>query len=107
MLKVKKYPDNVFFYFDPPYFGTTATYNENNGWNEQDESDLYAELEKLSANNVKWVMSNVINNKGKVNQILIDWIDSHNYKVHTFDGFTYMACGKGNSEAKEVLITNY
>ena len=39
--------------------------------------------------------------------MLIDWIDSHNYNVHTFDGFTYMACGKGNSEAKEVLITNY
>ena len=107
LLKVNKYPDNVFFYFDPPYLGTTATYNENNGWNEKDESDLYAELENLSANNVKWAMSNVINNKGKVNQMLIDWIDSHNYKVHTFDGFTYMACGKGNSEAKEVLITNY
>lgn len=107
LLKVKKYPDNIFFYFDPPYLGTTATYNENNGWNEQDESDLYAELEKLSANNVKWAMSNVINNKGKVNQMLIDWSDSHNYNVHTFDGFTYMACGKGNSEAKEVLITNY
>lgn len=107
LLKVKKYPDNVFFYFDPPYLGTTATYNENNGWNEKDESDLYAELENLSANNVKWAMSNVINNKGKVNQMLIDWIDGHNYNVHTFDGFTYMACGKGNSEAKEVLITNY
>lgn len=52
-------------------------------------------------------MSNVINNKGKVNQMLIDWIDKNNLNVHTFDGFTYMACGKGNSEAKEVLITNY
>lgn len=52
-------------------------------------------------------MSNVINNKGKVNQMLIDWIDDHNYNVYTFDGFTYMACGKGNSNAKEILITNY
>lgn len=107
LLKVKNYPENVFFYFDPPYLGTTATYNENNGQNEQDESDLYAEIEKLSANNVKWAMSNIINNKGKVNQMLIDWIDKNGYNVYTFDGFTYMACGKGNSEAKEVLITNY
>lgn len=103
----ERYTEDVFYYFDPPYLGTTATYNENNGWNEQDESDLYAELEKLSANNVKWAMSNVINNKGKVNHMLIDWIDKNNYNVHTFDGFTYTACGKGNSEAKEVLITNY
>ena len=103
----KEFPKDVFFYFDPPYLGTTATYNENNGWNESDESDLYDTLEFLTKNGSKWAMSNVINNKGKVNQMLIDWIDNHNYNLHTFDGFTYMACGKGNSEAKEVLITNY
>ena len=106
LLKKKCY-ENMFFYFDPPYLGTTATYNENNGWSEQDETDLYSAIEKLSEYNVKWAMSNVINNKGKVNQMLIDQIDDHNYNVHTFDGFTYMACGKGNSNANEVLITNY
>lgn len=107
LLKVKKYPDNAFFYFDPPYLRTTATYNENNGWCETDEQDLYNELERLTAKGVKWAMSNVINNKGKVNEMLITRLDKNNYTVHTFDGFTYMACGKGNSEAKEVLITNY
>lgn len=98
---------NTFFYFDPPYLGTTATYNENNGWNETDEQDLYNILEVLNKKGVKWAMSNVVNNKGKINQMLIDWIDKNKFNVHTFDGFTYMACGKGNSEAKEVLITNY
>lgn len=102
-----KFSENVFFYFDPPYLGTTATYNENNGWNKQDETCLYDILEKLSENNIKWAMSNVINNKGKINNMLIDWLDNHNYNTYTFDRFTYMACGKGNSEAKEVLITNY
>lgn len=101
------YTNNMFFYFDPPYLGTTATYNENNGWSEQDETDLYAELEKLSDKNIKWAMSNVVNNKGKVNQRLLSWSESTGYNMHTFDGFTYAACGKGNSEAKEVLITNY
>lgn len=24
--------ENTFFYCDPPYYNTTATYNENNGW---------------------------------------------------------------------------
>ena len=27
--------------------------------------------------------------------------------IYTFDKFTYMACGKGNSNAKEVYICNY
>ena len=99
--------DKAFFYFDPPYLGTIATYNENNGWNESDEQDLYDTLEFLTKNGSKWAMSNVINNKGKVNQMLINWIDSHNYNVHTFDGFAYTACGRGNSKAKEVMITNY
>lgn len=107
LIKHKQYPVDIFFYFDPPYLGTTATYNENNGWNETDEQDLYDVLEFLTENGSKWVMSNVINNKGKVNQMLIDWIDKNKFNVHTFDGFTYSACGKGNSEAKEVLITNY
>lgn len=99
--------DNMFCYFDPPYLGTTATYNENNGWNKQDETDLYTLLEMLSVYNVKWALSNVLTNKGKVNQMLLDWLDKYNYNVYTFDGVTYTACGKGNSEAKEVLITNY
>lgn len=107
LLSSDKLSDNAFFYFDPPYLGTTATYNENNGWCETDEQDLYNVLENLTANGAKWAMSNVINNKGKVNEMLITWLDKRNYAVHTFDGFAYSAFGKGNSKAKEILITNY
>lgn len=107
LLSSKTFSDNVFFYFDPPYLGTTATYNENNGWCETDEQDLYNVLENLTTNDIRWAMSNVINNKGKINEMLAEWLTKNNYMVHTFDGFTYMACGKGNSGAKEVLITNY
>lgn len=107
LLYANKYPEGIFIYLDPPYLGTTATYNENNGWNEDDEKELYKLINHLSEHNVKWAMSNVINNKGKVNQMLINWIKNNNVNVHIFDKFTYSACGKGNSEAKEVLITNY
>ena len=96
-----------FVYLDPPYFNTTATYNESGGWNETDENNLYDFCERLSENNIKWGMSNVFENKGVVNQKLIDWCDKNNLNVYTFDKFTYMACGKGNSNAKEVFITNY
>lgn len=97
--------DKDFVYLDPPYLNTTATYNENGGWNSDDQNDLYKLCDWLTENNIKWAMSNVFSNKGVVNQKLIDW--STKYNVLTFDKFTYMACGKGNSEATEVLITNY
>lgn len=52
-------------------------------------------------------MSNVFKNKGIENTDLIKWVERNEYKVHTFDGFNYMACGKGNANTIEVLITNY
>lgn len=109
LLNSLKYANNTFVYFDPPYLGTTATYNENNGWNSRNEKDLYVIADYLTTKNVKWAMSNVVSNKGKINQELIDWLDRHkdDYNVYSFDGFTYTACGKGNSNASEVLITNY
>lgn len=96
-----------FVYLDPPYFNTTATYNENGGWSEKDENDLYAFCENLDARGVRFAMSNVFENKNIKNERLINWVDKMDWNVYTFDGFTYMACGKGNSDAKEVLITNY
>lgn len=99
--------ENDFIYLDPPYLNTTATYNENGGWTIGDEDNLYKVCEDLDSKNIKWAMSNVFENKGELNQKLIDWCSSRGYNVYTFDKFTYMACGKGNSNAKEVLITNY
>jgi hypothetical protein len=52
-------------------------------------------------------MSNVFENKGIINQKLIDWCNKNGWKVFAFDKFTYMACGKGNSNAQEVFICNY
>ena len=40
------YTDKSFFYADPPYLITCATYNEQEGWTEKDEYDLLAYLEK-------------------------------------------------------------
>lgn len=94
-----------FVYLDPPYLNTTATYTENGGWNEKDQNDLYDFCDGLTECGIRWAMSNVFENKGVVNDELIKWADKYN--VYKFDKFTYMACGKGNSNAKEVLIANY
>lgn len=99
--------DKDYVYLDPPYFNTMATYNECDGWNENDEKDLYKFCEKLSDKNIKWGMSNVFENKGVVNQSIKEWCNKNNWKIYTFDKFSYTACGKGNSNAKEVFIRNY
>ena len=98
---------NDFVYLDPPYLNTTATYNEKNGWSEVDEDDLYKLCEELDRKGVRFGLSNVFKNKGVTNEKLISWCNEKGWNVYTFDKFTYTACGKGNSNAKEVFITNY
>ena len=71
------------------------------------ENDLYDLCENLNNKNIKFGLSNVFVNKGVENTKIIEWCNKNNWNVYTFDKFTYMACGKGNSNAKEVFITNY
>lgn len=96
-----------FFYCDPPYYNTTAVYNENDGWTDKDEKDLYYCLDAQNYYGAKWALSTVLENKGKTNPILEKWLSENDYNIYSFDGHTYSACGKGNSHAKEILVTNY
>lgn len=106
-LNISELNENDFVYLDPPYLNTTAVYNENGGWSEKDEDDLYEVCEKLNKNGIKFGLSNVFSNKNIENTKLIDWCNKNNWNVYAFDKISYSACGKGNSNAKEVFITNY
>lgn len=106
-LKVDKLSPLDFVYLDPPYLNTTAVYNENDGWQLKDEEDLFSLCETLNKQGIKFGMSNVIQCKGKENKPLKDWCTKMGWNMYTFDKFTYMACGKGNSNAQEVYIRNY
>lgn len=99
--------ENDFVYLDPPYLNTTATYNENEGWNIIDENDLYELCESLNNKHIKFGLSNVFENKGVKNEKIIKWCEDNNWNIYSFDKVSYSACGKGNSNAKEVFITNY
>lgn len=61
---------NSLVYCDPPYLITTATYNENGGWEESDENKLLEFLDRLNRRGIKFALSNVIEHKGKKNTIL-------------------------------------
>jgi DNA adenine methylase Dam len=97
-------------YCDPPYLITTATYNEKEGWTEQDEIDLLTILDNLSERGIKFALSNVLQHEGKQNILLHEWISQHNYVVHNlFMDYHYSNYQKKSkkAESQEVLITNY
>lgn len=98
-----------FVYLDPPYLHTTATYNENGGWTEQDEKDLLFMLDTLDKSHIKFALSNVFENKGSRNEILIEWAKKYNvhYLNHTYSHCNYQSKDKGTNTTVEVLITNY
>lgn len=101
---------NSLVYCDPPYLITTATYNEKDGWNEQDELDLLAILDNLNERGIKFALSNVLQHEGKENTLLQEWIGRNNYIVHDlFMDYHYSNYQKKSkkAESQEVLITNY
>ena len=97
-------------YLDPPYLISTATYNEGGGWTERDETDLLGFMDMLNAHGIKFVLSNMLEHKGRKNQLLIDWIGQRNLQVvdinMDYSNSNYQVEGK-DSRTKEVLVKNY
>lgn len=94
----------TFVYCDPPYLITLGSYNDGkrgfNGWNEKEEKRLLNFLDKLNNSGVKFMLSNVLEHKGKKNELLINWVKENNYKVIEYNG-------KTRKKRKEVIIINY
>lgn len=101
---------NSFVYADPPYLITNASYNEQGGWNESCEYELYNLLDILNSLGVKFALSNVIENKGIKNKILEEWISNRNYNIHyinkNYNNSNYQIKDR-SKKTIEVLITNY
>ena len=100
-----------FFYVDPPYLITCATYNEQGGWTRQDERDLLAYLEEADQRGIRFALSNVLESKGRKNEILEAWIKEHRqFRVIPLDyGYGNSSYhGKNRkSRTKEVLVVNF
>lgn len=108
-LEPKELNDKDFVYFDPPYLVTCATYNEKDGWNQQDDIDLMNLCDRLNDNNVKFAISNVFENKGKSNDMLKEWSNKYNvyHLNNTYANCNYHTKDKSKNNTDEVLITNY
>lgn len=96
--------DDSFVYCDPPYYITLGSYNDGKrgfkGWSEKDELRLYKMLEKLNTKGIKFMLSNVLDHKGKHNDLLDDWMRRNNFHVIPYTG-------KARGGRKEILVTNY
>jgi adenine-specific DNA-methyltransferase len=99
-----------FVYLDPPYLLGLASYNEMGGWTEKDEKDLYALLNRLNKKGIRFALSNVLEHKGDINNIMKEWAKKYNYNVHKLDydykNSNYHSTAKDN-RTEEVLVTNY
>jgi len=107
---------NDFVYCDPPYLITTGSYNDGKrgfkGWGEREELLLLEILDTLNHNNIKFALSNVLEHKGKSNDILKNWIKNNsNYRVNYLDfnyaNSNYQTIVRDKKASIEVLITNY
>lgn len=108
-LEPKELNDKDFVYFDPPYLVTCATYNEKDGWKQQNDIDLMNLCDRLNDNNVKFAISNVFENKGKSNDMLKEWSNKYNvyHLNNTYANCNYHTKDKSKNNTDEVLITNY
>lgn len=107
-LKRDFFGKNDLVYCDPPYLNSTATYNEQNKWKDEDEVRLLKWLDKLNDKGIKFALSN---NLKYENPYLKQWIKENEgrYKVHYLKA-DYRNCNyqkKDKSEDMEVLIVNY
>ena len=101
--------NEIFIYLDPPYFNTTATYNEGrgiSGWTIDKDIKLFEELDRINKLGIKWALSNVSISRGKENTHLISWAKKGNYKIIELDR-EYCCFGKGSANNQEILIINY
>ena len=99
------YPENTVFYFDPPYYITSAAYNDvkrgMKGWGINEEVELLNTLKMIDDMGYKFILSNVIRHKDKEHTLLINWIQENNFKIRNagVSGWRYAK--------NEVLIMNY
>lgn len=105
-----------FVYCDPPYLITTGTYNDGKrgfkGWTKKEELSLLTVLDELQKNGVRFALSNVLNHKGKSNDILKEWSASNpeyrtNYLNFNYSNSNYHTAIRDKNASTEVLITNY
>lgn len=100
-----EFDSDSLLYFDPPYFLSTAEYNDGKrgleGWDADKEVALLGFLNKLSSQGFRFMLSNLVEHKGRRHHILLDWVEEHGYRMIEI-GTT----GK-KYPRREIVVVNY
>lgn len=98
---------HTFVYLDPPYMLTNGSYNDGKrgfkGWDVSQEAALFEFLDKLNREGSRFMLSYVLEHKGKVNQNLVNWTQDNHYHIIELGDIL----GISGSRRKEILVTNY
>ncbi len=98
--------NNSFFYFDPPYRETKATYNDGKrgfeGWSIEHERELCRFIDKINLADDKFMLSYIIQNDNFYNYEIENWALKQGYNIIPVKNTQ----GRYN-DRNEVLITNY
>ena len=95
---------DTFIYLDPPYRLTTGAYNDGKrgfkGWGIDAEKRLFKFADFLNEKSIRFMISYVIEHKGKTNEELKNWIKTNNYRLIKVNEVVGI-------QRKEILIVNY
>ena len=98
---------HTFIYLDPPYMLTNGSYNDGKrgfkGWDASQEVALFDFLDRLNGEGSRFMLSYVLEHKGKINQNLLNWTKENNYHIIELGDIL----GISGSRRKEILVINY
>lgn len=103
-----------FLYCDPPYLISTGTYNDGKrgftGWSIEQETLLYSVLDDFALRG-RFALSNVLEHKGKTNDMLHIWAKERGYYItplsHHYANSSYHTHNRDKNSTQEILISNY
>lgn len=100
----KEIKKETFVYLDPPYMLTTGSYNDGKrgfkDWNPNTEKELLNFIDTLNKKGHFFMLSYILENKGKINTQISSWIEEKKYRVINVGNIPGIS-------RKEVLIVNY
>lgn len=108
--KSEKILKNSVFYCDPPYLSSDSSYGRIHylgKWNQEKEKSLYLCLDRVNEKGGSFLLSNVLENNGRINDILSEWSKKYNVIDVSSDFSNCNYQRKNAGETKEVLVRNY
>lgn len=108
--KAERIIPNTLFYVDPPYYSSDSSYERIyylGRWDEPKERSLYQTMDYIDSKGGSFLLSNVLENNGKVNNILKEWCAKYTVVPVSSDFSNCNYQRKNKGKTVEILVRNY